>query len=122
MQSKANRPTAGNALASAVLEALAYITAPKKLLGTWTWNTNPTRSKRTRLLLNWRPDNNWEKRVLEELRRMSDRELADIGLSRSDLTIEGLAIAGSKRARRQDAIAIELGKPMRNRGADHHGN
>ena len=122
MQIKANRPTAGNALASAVLEALAYITAPKKLLGTWTWNTDPTHSKRTRLLLSWRPDNNWEKRVLEELRRMSDRELADIGLSRSDLTIEGLAIAGSKRARRQDAIAIELGKPMRNRGADHHGN
>ncbi|MEL7114054.1 MAG: DUF1127 domain-containing protein [Pseudomonadota bacterium] len=122
MESKANRPTASHALASAVLEALAYIAAPKRLLGTWTWKTDPTHSNRQRLLLGWKPDNSWEKRVLEELRRMSDRELADIGLSRSDLTLEGLAIAGTKRARRQDAIATEIAKSTRKRGADHHGN
>lgn len=46
--------------------------------------------------------------VFAELNRMSDYELYDIGLSRSDLTLEGLAIAGSKRALKQDAIAKEV--------------
>jgi len=41
-------------------------------------------------------------RSIAELRAMADYELADIGLSRSDLTLEGLAIAGAKRKSKQD--------------------
>jgi len=37
--------------------------------------------------------------ALRELQRFSDRELADIGLGRLDLTEEGLVIAGWKRRR-----------------------
>ena len=40
-------------------------------------------------------------RAIAELRVMADYELADIGLSRSDLTPEGLAIAGAKRKAKQ---------------------
>lgn len=35
--------------------------------------------------------------ALCQLTRFSDRELSDIGLARSDLTQEGLAVAGTKR-------------------------
>jgi uncharacterized protein YjiS (DUF1127 family) len=72
--------------------------------------------------LNWRLDVGWEQRALAELRRMSDRELADIGLSRSDLTLEGLTIAGSKRAFKQDAVAAEIGEMTKALGTDQHGN
>lgn len=41
-------------------------------------------------------------RAIAELRAMADYELADIGLSRSDLTPEGLAILGAKRKAKQD--------------------
>ena len=41
-------------------------------------------------------------RAIAELRAMTDNELADIGLSKSDLTPEGLAIAGAKRKAKQD--------------------
>ncbi|MEM6467621.1 MAG: DUF1127 domain-containing protein, partial [Pseudomonadota bacterium] len=47
--------------------------------------------------------------VLDELNRMSDYELADIGLIRSDLSVEGLAIGGAKRALKQEAVAREIG-------------
>ena len=47
--------------------------------------------------------------VLDELNRMSDYELADIGLIRSDLSFEGLAVAGAKRALKQEAVAREIG-------------
>ena len=53
---------------------------------------------------------------------MSDHELADIGLSRSDLTLEGLAIAGSKRALRQDAVAAEIAKAAKKTSEDQHGD
>ena len=51
----------------------------------------------------------WRLRLIfAELNRMSASELADIGLSKSDLTLEGLAIAGAKRAKRQDSVALEI--------------
>ncbi|MEM7717890.1 MAG: DUF1127 domain-containing protein [Pseudomonadota bacterium] len=43
-----------------------------------------------------------EWRAIAELRAMEDYELADIGLSRSDLTPDGLAVAGAKRKAKQD--------------------
>jgi len=55
--------------------------------------------------------------VFAELSRMSDYELYDIGLSRSDLTLEGLAIAGAKRALKQDAIAKEVASSSARREA-----
>ena len=122
MRTKANRLSAGQALANAVLETLTHAASRNRLLGTWTWNKNPSSSKGKSLRLRWRPDDQWERRVLDELRRMSNHELADIGLSRSDLTLEGLAIAGSKRARRQDAVAAEIAKATSKTGADSHGD
>lgn len=38
--------------------------------------------------------------ALLELQRFTDRELADVALARSDLSEEGLRIAGDKRRRR----------------------
>ncbi len=122
MQIKANRPASGQALPSTVLDILTKIATPQRLIGTWTWSTDPSPGKGKWLRLNWRLDVGWEQRALAELRRMSDRELADIGLSRSDLTLEGLTIAGSKRALKQDAVAAEIGEMTKARGTDQHGN
>lgn len=43
--------------------------------------------------------------AIKTLSRYSDRELSDIGLSRSDLSPEGLETAGARRRRRQAADA-----------------
>lgn len=122
MQIKANRPASGQALPNTVLEILTNIGTPQRLLSTWNWSADPSVGKGKRLSLSWRLDAGWEQRALAELRRMSDRELADIGLSRSDLTLEGLTIAGSKRALEQDAIAKEIAELSKMRGADHRGD
>lgn len=53
-------------------------------------------------------DTGKERHAIKTLSRMSDYELADIGLSRSDLTSEGLAISGAKRALKQDALVREI--------------
>lgn len=63
-----------------------------------------------------------ERHALKELSRMSDYELADIGLSRSDLTFEGLAVAGVKRALKQDAVAREIASTRAIREATGRGN
>ena len=122
MQIRANRPASGQTLPDTVLEILSSIATPKRLLSTWNWSADPSRSKGKRLLLSWSVDAGWEQRALAELRRMSDRELADIGLSKSDLTLEGLTIAGSKRALKQDAVAAEIKEITKARGTDQHGN
>jgi uncharacterized protein YjiS (DUF1127 family) len=45
--------------------------------------------------------------ALADLSRFEDHQLADIGLCRSDLTAEGLATAGARRARQQAQIDLE---------------
>ncbi|MEM6384726.1 MAG: DUF1127 domain-containing protein [Pseudomonadota bacterium] len=60
------------------------------------------------------------RRDLEELSRMSDRELADIGLCRSDLTFDGLSAAGKKRALQQDIVAVEIAALSKRRKATKH--
>lgn len=122
MQIKANRPASRQALPNTVLEILTNIATPQRPLGTWIWRADPSLGKGKRLRMNWRQDVAWEQRALAELRRMSDRELADIGLSRSDLTLEGLTIAGSKRALKQEAVAAEIGEMTNVRGTDQHGD
>lgn len=122
MQTKTNRPTISQALPSAVLATLARLAASKRLLGSWNWSTEPSLAEGKRLRLNWKLDVGWERRAIEELRRMSDRELADIGLSRSDLTLEGLQTAGAKRAFRQEAVATEIATSTSKRGADQRGS
>lgn len=47
-------------------------------------------------------------RAIRTLSGMDERELNDIGLSRSDLTPEGLAEAGARRSREQASIAAEI--------------
>ncbi|MEM1131165.1 MAG: DUF1127 domain-containing protein [Pseudomonadota bacterium] len=49
-------------------------------------------------------------KALNELRDMPDYQLVDIGLSRSDLTPEGLATAGMRRRAKQRAISIEIAR------------
>lgn len=48
--------------------------------------------------------------AIRELSRFEDHELNDIGLCRSDLTPEGLAIAGNKRSLRQAAMDAEIAR------------
>lgn len=67
-------------------------------------------------------DNGKERHAIKTLSRMSDYELADVGLSRSDLTAEGLAVAGAKRALKQDALEREIAWTRAARGATDHGN
>lgn len=122
MQIRANRPASGQTLPDTVLEILSNIATRKRLLSTWNWSPDPSLGNGKKLRLSWRLDVGWEQRALAELRRMSDRELADIGLSRSDLTLDGLTIAGSKRALKQDAVAAEIGEMTKVRGTDQHGN
>lgn len=122
MQLNTKRPIFIQALPNAVLNTFALVAVPKRLISTWNWRAGASRGSGNRFLFNWRLDARWEKRAIEELRRMSDRELADIGLSRSDLTLEGLKIAGSKRALRQDDIATEIAKSTGKTGADQHGD
>ena len=105
MQMKANRPALRQVLPTNLLDILTNIATPKRLLSNWKWSADPMSGLRKRLRLSRRLDVGWEQRALSELRRMSDHELADIGLSRSDLTLEGLMIAGTKRTVEQDEIA-----------------
>ncbi|WP_305985161.1 DUF1127 domain-containing protein [Roseibium sp. MMSF_3544] len=63
-----------------------------------------------------------ERHAIKTLSQMSDYELADIGLSRSDLTSEGLAVAGAKRALKQDSLVREIALTRSTRGAIDHGN
>ena len=121
MRTKTNRLPASQALANAVFETLTHIAAPKRMISKWIWASDPSGGNAKHLRLSWGPDAAWEKRVLGELRRMSDHELADIGLSRSDLTLEGLAIAGSTRALRQDAVAAEIARAAKKTGEEQHG-
>ncbi|MEM1362077.1 MAG: DUF1127 domain-containing protein [Pseudomonadota bacterium] len=60
------------------------------------------------------------RRTLDELTKMSDYELADIGLCRSDLSIEGLTIVASKRALEQDAVAREFASTPEHREVPTH--
>lgn len=46
-------------------------------------------------------------RAIGQLSQFDDRELTDIGLCRSDLTPDGLAVAGARRRQRQLAIDAE---------------
>ncbi|MEM6465483.1 MAG: DUF1127 domain-containing protein [Pseudomonadota bacterium] len=56
----------------------------------------------------------WVKRVnadyvaLKELSCMSEEALADIGLCRSDLTLDGLTVASIKRSAAQSSIALHI--------------
>ena len=43
-------------------------------------------------------------RAIKELEGLEEYQLADIGLCRSDLTLDGLATAAARRAREQRAI------------------
>lgn len=122
MQIKANRRPTSHALQNSVFETLAHIAAPRRLLGAWSLHPDPSNSKGGSLRLSWSLNVGREKRAIEELRGMSDHELADIGLSRSDLTLEGLAIAGSKRALRQEAVAAEIARSTKKLGEDQHEN
>lgn len=67
-------------------------------------------------------DTGKERHAIKTLNRMSDYELADIGLSRSDLTSEGLAVAGAKRALKQDALEREIALTRPTREVTDHGN
>lgn len=67
-------------------------------------------------------DTGKERHAIKTLSRMSDYELADIGLSRSDLTSEGLAVAGAKRALKQDALVSEIALTHATREATDRGN
>jgi uncharacterized protein YjiS (DUF1127 family) len=46
--------------------------------------------------------------AIRKLSQLDERELNDMGLSRSDLTPERLAEAGARRSREQAAIAAEI--------------
>ncbi len=47
-------------------------------------------------------------KALDELSKFSDHELYDIGLSRADLSPEGLAAAGERRSHQQAMIDAEM--------------
>ena len=99
-----------------------YLNVPKRLLSSWIWHPDPSKRLGKRLILLWRSNVETNERTLEELRRMSKHELADIGLSHSDLTPEGLAIAGAKRALRQDLISADVAELAAKHKANWHGN
>ena len=85
-----------------------HLELPKRLFGTWIWISDPLKRSGKSLVLRWRSVGKANDRALEELRYMSNHQLADIGLSRSDLTPEGLAIAGAKRALRQGLMSTKV--------------
>ncbi|MEM9476251.1 MAG: DUF1127 domain-containing protein [Pseudomonadota bacterium] len=72
-------------------------------------------------VFDWLRDVRSDYSAISELSRMSDHELADIGLSRSDLTLDGLAVAGAKRAISQEAISKEKSTGRRPTEAKQHG-
>jgi len=63
------------------------------------------RERTRKEIADWREQRKMEL-ALAELRTMSDAHLADIGLSRSQLTTEGLSLAAERRKWSQDLIVI----------------
>ncbi|MEM1129942.1 MAG: DUF1127 domain-containing protein [Pseudomonadota bacterium] len=122
MYAKTDTLTSSQARHDTRAKALGLFDAPKRLFSTWIWNADPSARTGKRLTLSWQSDVEYDLRAIEELKRLSAHELADIGLSRSDLTFEGLAIAGVKRAQRQDAIANEIARSPEQREAQNHGD
>ena len=70
----------------------------------------------------------WVKRVnadyvaLKELSCMSEEALADIGLCRSDLTLDGLTVASIKRSAAQSSIALHIDAKHTHQDRNAHGN
>lgn len=122
MDIKTYTPTIGATLRQGRTEIRRLMRASRNVFASW---TGPAfRRMRDAILSVFRgiTDDRRNRLVFRELNRMSDYELADIGLSRSDLTLDGLAIAGSKRARKQDAVAKEIASLSRRNGAIGNGD
>ncbi|MEM0946432.1 MAG: DUF1127 domain-containing protein [Pseudomonadota bacterium] len=107
---------------NAIGRTLADLRSATTLLGNWIWNRDAKKRTGGRFLSRLQVNARGDQRAIEELRHMSDHELFDVGLSRSDLTAEGLAIAGAKRALRQDLIASELSERAKQREVVKNGN
>lgn len=101
---------------------MAYFYTSKRASRTRTFKFATVLAEALQSGLAWFADAAKARRDIEELSRMSDHELADIGLCRSDLTLYGLSVAGRKRVLQQNIVADEIADLSRKRKATKHGD